>query len=202
MLHLFYQTVNLKKKLKSQITSAIESEYLEELRDRTTNTFQDDIPHIFTFLFNNYGNVRPDDPKAEEKSILDMTLTAFDPLTKLFCRIEDLNELAIAAQSPNTQQQLINLGLDVIINTNDYTRALEEWFGLPGAQTWLQFKTHFTTAQRTIRKVRNATKRNTLFHSANQLSIDMQGVQDKINGLEKVQRTVLGSIDENCQVMA
>ena len=45
-LQLFHDTLNLKNALKKQITEAVDSLYLEELRDPTTNTILSSIPDI------------------------------------------------------------------------------------------------------------------------------------------------------------
>ena len=43
--------------------------------------------------------------------------------------------------------------------------------------------------------------RDTSFHAANKLSEDLQDVKTKMETIEDVQRTVLGAIDENRNVM-
>lgn len=147
--------------------------------------------------------MQSDIPKTEERAIEDMSFTVADPLTKtkIYIRIKDLSELAVTANSPYSQQQLIDVALGVIKKTNDYVKGLSDWFALPAGQTWLNFKTHFQTAKRNLRKVRGATMRDTSFHAANKLSEDLQDVKDKMNTFKEVQKTVLGAIDENCNVM-
>ena len=174
---LFHRTNALEHILKRQITSAIDKDYIDELKDQTTNTFQLDILTHFNFLFTNYGDIQPEVPKAEEQSILDKKFHISDPLTKLYRRVEDLNQLAIAAQSPYTQQQLINLGLQVIINTDNYERPLEDWYALPLGQTQLQFKNHFSLAQHNMIKVRKATMRHKDYQTADQMSEDITDVK-------------------------
>lgn len=139
--------------------------------------------------------------KASERAIEDIHFTLADPLTKLITKFEDLSELATAANLLYTPRQLVDLGIVVIKKTNDYVRGLTDWYALPPGQTWLNFKNHFQTAKRNLCKVRGATMRDTSFHAANQLSEDLQDVKQIIDNFEEVQKTVLGAIDENRNVM-
>lgn len=115
-----------------------------------------------------------------------MPFTVLDPLTKLYRRIDDLSELATATHSPYSPQQLIDLGLTVIKNTNDYVRGLSDWYNLPPNQTWLTFKQHFQQTKLNLRKVCGARMRDTSYHGANQLSEDLQGVKEKMENIEEV----------------
>ena len=82
-----------------------------------------------------------------------MEFNVSDPLTKLWKEIEDIEALSIAAASPYSQQQLINLALYVIKSTRDYERGINDWYALPtGAQIWLGLKTHFQTARKIWKK--------------------------------------------------
>ena len=58
----------------------------------------------------------------------------------------------------------MTLGVHLIKSTNDYEKGLEEWIDLPrAAKTWLHFKTHFTTAQEKLRKMRGPSMKNASF---------------------------------------
>ena len=56
-LHLSCETLAIKSILKSQITAALDPIYLKELRNTTTETITFTIPYIFTYLFQQYGQV-------------------------------------------------------------------------------------------------------------------------------------------------
>ena len=65
----------------------------------------------------------------------------------MFNKIEDLRDLAVAANNPYTDTQLVNFGLDFIKKTNDYEKALIAWYNHhPTQQTYQAFKTHFIDA--------------------------------------------------------
>ena len=89
----------------------------------------------------------------------------------MFNKIEDLVSLADAAGMPKTAAQVVNYGIGIIKKTNDFEKALIEWYNLPiHNQTWTQFKQHFTDAQNELRKIRGPKLRDTQFHQANQVS--------------------------------
>ena len=130
-----------------------------------------------------------------------MTFKVQDSLSCLYCCIEDLAHLAVTARDSFSSTQLIDLGLHVIINTNDYVRALEGWYNFPAGQTWLQFKLHFVNSRRTMHRVRTATMRDTSIQGAHQPSEDIQDVKTQVVGIENLQHTILGVIDKNTSTM-
>ena len=72
--------------------------------------------------------------------------------------------------------------MDLIRKTGEYERALIEWYDLPDTdRTWARFKTHFTTAQQRLKRVRGSTMTNTPFHQAN-LAIrkDFESMRDDV----------------------
>ena len=66
----------------------------------------------------------------------------------MYNEVEEIKELLIVAESEYTERQLVNIGVQLIKNTNDFERGLESWLTQPVAsRTWLAFKTHFNDAQ-------------------------------------------------------
>ena len=83
----------------------------------------------------------------------------------MFNEVEELQELATASGNLFTPRQLIEIGIQLIKNFNDFEKGLETWFDLAtAAQTWPRFKTHFETERASLRKVRGITMRNTAHH--------------------------------------
>ena len=201
-LKLFHDTIDLERALKNQITESIDSIYTEELRDPTTNTYNDDIPTILQFFITNYGDVRPDEVIEEESNIRRMDFNVTTPLTTLYKRVEDLLDLSGAAHMAYTPPQLINIGLHVIQATGDYKDGIKEWYQTAVAgRTWLGFKQHFQRAKRLLRQVRGPTMRDADYGNANQLTQSLKNVEGEIEKLQATQKTVLTAIDENRTVM-
>ena len=75
-------------------------------------------------------------------------------MTTMFEPIQELEQLAIAGRRPYTQEQLVDFGVTLITNTNDFGTALINWHNLPPLnQTWSNFKTHFSGARRNLKKL-------------------------------------------------
>ena len=86
----------------------------------------------------------------------------------IFTAIEDLVEVAEAAQLPKSNAQIVNYGLYIVRKTSDFEHALTSWFARPVAErTWITFKAHFIAAHRALKQVRGPTIRNTAFQQAN-----------------------------------
>ena len=201
-LALFHETLNLKNALKKQLSEAIDDLYLEELRDPTTNTILLGIPEILEHLFNNYGDIDADAITEKETEIRNMTFTISDPLSKLYKQIEDLDQLSTAAGAPYSQRQLTNIAIHIIKKTNDYQRALEDWYSKPlDTQTWPNLKTHFQTARKSIRQLRGKSMLDSSFHATNAITSKIKNVQDDIQTLQNGQQQVLNAIMESQSLM-
>ena len=111
-----------------------------------------------------------------------MFWTLSDPPVTIFNAIEALVELAEAANLPKSQAQIINYGLAIIRKTSDFEHALTEWYSRPPVEhTWQNFKSHFITAHRALKKVRGPTMQNTAFHQAHLMA---EHVSDDIQQLK------------------
>ena len=65
---MFREVNDVKKALIRQIVASIDSNYLNKLRDETTNTIIKSIPEILQYLFDNFADITPQDvSKAEDK---------------------------------------------------------------------------------------------------------------------------------------
>ena len=191
-LAVFHETVQLENALKKQITESVDELYLEELRDPTTNTILSTIHFILTHLITNYGDIEPESVTQKEVTVRKMDFTVADPLTKLWKEVEDLEALSIASASPYTQQQLVNIALQVIKSTRDYERGINDWYALPVAnQNWLRLKAHFQTACQALKKSRGNSIRDTGFHQANQITEEIQDVKENLHSMQEAQRSVL-----------
>ena len=135
---LFHEVIGLENALKKLIQDALDPEYLEELIDTDTRLILDDIPTILDHLFATYGYIDSNTVSDEVDKIKNMTFNVTDPLKRLYKAIENLDQLAHAAQKPKTEKQRLAIGLKVLKITNDYQKCIDEWYALPEVQqTWL-----------------------------------------------------------------
>jgi hypothetical protein len=115
-----------------------------------------------------------------------------DPLVTIFNMIEDFAELSRAGGLEWSTAQLINYGLNTIRKTNEFERALTEWFNRPEAEkTWLNFKKHFTQALRELKRIRGPTLRSTAFHQAHQMAEELSFMN---TNFDRLQETVMNSV--------
>ena len=74
------------------------------------------------------------------------------------------------ANIPFTDAQILEKGLNIIRQTQDFESGLEKWENKRTAlQTWDNFKTHFQSAQALLKKTRDPTLQQAGFHHANML---------------------------------
>ena len=106
-----------------QIVHAIDSQYLDTLRNRTTDCIDIPIVTILQHLFTKYGKVDADSLATKEKSVREFQYNIQDPLVTFYREIEDLEELGKASMNPYLPSQLISFALQIIKNTGDFEEA-------------------------------------------------------------------------------
>ena len=163
-IRVFKEAINVEQALIKQLGHALPELYLKRFRNRHTNSITETIPNILTHLFTTYGKITPEELETVKDTLKGKVFNIEDPLVIMYNEIEDLKELAQAATAPMTDRQVVNLGLQLIKNTNDFERAIEEWVVKPLVdQTWLNFTPHFEAAHDLLRQVRGNNMRNTIF---------------------------------------
>ena len=78
-LQIFREKTAVKAALKSLIIAAINSIYLKELKNITTETITFTIPYIFTYLFQRYNEVSSQHLGEEEQNIREMAYNINNP---------------------------------------------------------------------------------------------------------------------------
>jgi hypothetical protein len=188
----YHECKNIKRTLIKQIVAAIEPEYLKELRNTTTDTITSEVHEVLTHLFETYGHVDSSTIDAAETKIKTFVWNLTDPLVTIFNMIEEFAELSRAGGLDRSVAQMINYGLDTIRRTNEFDRALTDWFNRPANEkTWTIFKQHFTRALRELRRIRGPTLRSTAFHQAHQMAAELNTMNTNFN---RLQDTVVKSV--------
>ena len=167
----YYECKNVEKSLQRHVQDAIEDKYLDMLIDEDTQLINEDIPTVLTYLFDLYGKIPSEEVKQKETEIRAMIYNPADPLILLYNPIEKLKTMAISADIPYTNDQLLDIGLTVIRNTRDFEQALGDWEAKPDAdKTWDNYKEHFKTAQKQLKAIRGPTMQQAGYHHANHLA--------------------------------
>lgn len=169
-MRVFREVLNVEAALRQQIVSAIEDKYLKAIRNRTTNAITMSVSDIImVHLFGTYGSIDPDKLETEEKKVKEATYDPREPIDELYLMIEDLVDMSEAANCPYTQNQTINMGYIILRRTGQFTDSLKTWIRKAQNQkTWINFKVHFSTAQRELKQLGLVTLGDTMqFQQAN-----------------------------------
>ena len=151
----FHERDTIKNVLKSHIRGAMESVYIKKRIDPSTETILHDIPKIFTFLFDQYGQIKYKHLRQEENKIKNFEYSLTDLPIVIFNVIEYLVSLSEAAKLPKSQQQIITYGLNILKHTREFDTSLTNL--APADSTWHNFKMHFTNACNNILKIKGRT---------------------------------------------
>ena len=143
---LYRECLDIEQALINQIVHAIDDEYLQELRNDTTNAIEGSIPEIMDFLFTAFGDVEPEDISKMEETLHNYNWNLNEPPAEYFNLIEDLSKAGTAARLPYTAAQLINFGLSVVKKTGAFENALERWYDRP------PWSTRESTSRYTLRE--------------------------------------------------
>jgi hypothetical protein len=82
-----------------QITSAIDSKFIKELKNPLTDTITRPIYEVLHFLMTRYGHVDSRRLKVEEDKVTNFTWNIIDPPVVIFSLIEDLEIIAEASNN-------------------------------------------------------------------------------------------------------
>ena len=88
------------------------------------------------------------------------------------------------ADNEYTERQLVNIGIQIIKNTNDFERGLENWIIRPTVdKTWVNFKAHFETAHKYLTQLSGPLMKNSSFvNTANAITVSViESVKEELN---------------------
>ena len=180
----FREDVDVEKALLKQLVQAVPEVYIKPFRNQYSNAIDLPISTVLTSLFTTYGDIQDEILQENTEKLRERIFNISDPLVVLFNEIQELKALSIAADNEYTEKQLVNIGVHLIKNMNDFERGLETWIVKPAAdRTWVNFKAHFEDAHSTLRKVRGPLMRNTTFNNtANAISASViNSVREELN---------------------
>ena len=132
-----------------------------------------------------------------EDKVKTMEYSLSDPLIVMFNEIEELERLGIAATNPYREMQLVQIGLKIIKNTNDFEDAINKWYSRPAAEhTWNNFKNHFEDARELLKKVRGENMQTSSFQQANYVANEVSA------RIAQTQESILQAFAAQQQTMA
>ena len=120
--------MSVERQLKKKIVAAIDSDFLDEITDRTTDSINLNISAMLTHLFNQYGYVEPETLAEKETKLMTYFWDPSEPTVIMYNKIDNLINLARAAGLPKSDEQVVNIGIHLIKKTNDFENALIAWY--------------------------------------------------------------------------
>ena len=176
-LRLFREVISVERAIIQQMVAAIEPKYLKALRNTVTNKITKTIPEIFEYLFDTYGDISPQELRMLTTQVETLTFPPNEPVDTIFTEIDDLATIAELARAPMSEPQKINMAYLLLQNTQVYSNALNKWNQLSiSDHTWENFKRHFRTAQKGLRRTGALSIHESINHTEI-LSLIQQGVQ-------------------------
>ena len=106
-IRLFRETIDVEKALIKQVVAALESKYLESLRDTNSNSIIRPLSEVLTHLFNRYGRVDAESLTELEGKVKDKHYDVSEPIVTIFNEIEELARLGDAAHNPYSNMQKV-----------------------------------------------------------------------------------------------
>ena len=152
-MRIFRECTGVEAALTQQLVEAIDSIYLEALRDPTTNAIGLPIYDVIRYLYDTYGDISPETLEEERQKTNQLTYDPALPVDVIFTNIVKFCNLAEAARSPLSQKQSIDFAYNAFRRSGAFTKYLIEWDEKPIlAQTWIQFKIDFRDAVKKLKK--------------------------------------------------
>jgi len=84
------------------------------------NTIQASVPTVLAYLITTYGMIEPEVLREFKLKVCEMTYGIMNPLTTIYDEIKELEHLSVAAVNLYSQSQIVNYGLTIMKNTNDF----------------------------------------------------------------------------------
>ena len=184
---------NIERTLLRQVQTAIEERYIDNLINEHSRLIEEDISDVLIYLTENYGYTPMFTVKQKETEVLATVFDPADSLITVFKPVEDLRKLALQAEIPYSEQQILGIAMTIIRNTRDFESAQENWDKKLGDQkTWVNFKTHFKAAQKTLKRIRGPTMSQSSFHHANMLAEQVrQEIGAQTNDVANIVHSIL-----------
>ena len=149
-LRLFQESNAMQTACKKQIVDAIEEDYIIGMKDAITNGYNIPVRNMYDWLFNNYGRLTAID-KANNDTNFRKDWDASIPFEAFTARMDECVEIAEAANTPYTPEQILDNAYNLVFKTGLYFDALKLWRRRPAIeQTWTNFKAHIVEAQQEL----------------------------------------------------
>jgi hypothetical protein len=157
-IRVFREVTGVENALKQQLTRAVDSAFLDTIRDLVTFVLEGTIADNLTFLFTTYGKVTPETLNEEFEKVNNTIYNPSLPIDVIFNSIVALVELAEAAAVPYSEQQQLTIAYNILNRSGRFVSDIKELKRRPAIeQNWINFKLHFCRAHNELQETSSDT---------------------------------------------
>ena len=118
---MFQEVIGVEQALIQQIVVTIDLTYLEDVRDRMTNSNNLFVLALLVQLQETYGTLMPHKFQEKEDKAKRMTYNPRDPIASVFSVVDDLVELSAFEATLLSNAQQVNIGYIILHKTGKFS---------------------------------------------------------------------------------
>ena len=131
--------------LRDMILYNVDDQYINNLKDETTEYATVKPLKLLQHLWENYGEIDEHDRSENERRMKEAWAPP-TPIEELYKQLREGQKFAAKGGEPISDQQLIRYGLEIIGETGMFTKECTKWMKQTNAEkTWDKFQKYFTT---------------------------------------------------------
>ena len=194
----------LKRVLRNQLISAIDTEYLDPIRCDLTDMINQEITEIITFLQDSYGKMTVN---QIEEAITTIKNFQYDPsksINVLLMAIQDHADLLKIAGAKLSDSQIQSLAYYLISKFQVFKDALVAWNKLPEPKTWNTMKSHMRQEYQMLKNINALSIQEAAFNTSNVIN-ELKSHQENLlhsaeqrfkTGLTEVMNMAINDMDD------
>ena len=196
---LYWQCQGVEQALRNQIEQAIETDYLQALRNSTTDMLDAKIPDIIEYLQNTYGKITEQELSDREEDLKKYVYDTAEPVDTIFNKINWFQDLCELCDNSKTDRQLVQIAYIIFNRTRIFIDALLQWNKKhTNDKSYANFKTHMRAAYQALREVGALTVEDSTIAQANMIR-DFSTKQEQLT--EDLKQTLQGNILDAMMMM-
>lgn len=177
---LYWQCQGVEQALRNQIEQAIETDYLQALRNSTTEMLDSSIPDIIKYLQDTYGRITEQELSDREEALKKYVYDTSSPVDMVFNKINWFQDLCGLCANTKTDRQLVQIAYIIFNKTRVFMDSLLKWNKKDtDEKTYDNFKIHMRRAYQALREVGALTIEDSSINQANLIK-ELSSQQEKM----------------------
>ena len=154
--------------LRTQLTTAIDGDYLRPLRNIHMDMINDSLQETFTFLRTTYGKITTSQLKAKEMEVDQMVYDPYTSVESIFNKIQDFQDICGLIGKHKTDSQLVDTAYLIFQKSGLFRDLLIRWNKQPDpAKTFQDFKIFMRAEYLDLQEVGGMTLANSTLNTMN-----------------------------------